>query len=176
MRPVKNSKLFDEILVSTDSAKYGKIADRYGAGVPFLRPEELACEEAATNDVILQVINELKQRGKTFDYFMLLQPASPLRNETHIMESADLILRNNADAVIGVCKTESVSHLTVQLTETGEIKAGFPDKKQVRRQDNPPEYRINGAVYLADIDDEFQLKIAELLLIDQAAVIPPVPL
>ena len=110
------------------------------------------------------------------------------------MESAHLILENHGDAVIGVCRAESVSYLNVQLTETGEIKVGFPDKKQVRRQDQPPEYRINGAVYLAstdyflrhgsfykgralpyfmnafdsvDIDDEFQLKIAELLLQDK---------
>jgi len=74
------------------------------------------------------------------------------------------------------------------------LKALFSDKKQVRRQDMPPKYRINGAIYLAltsyfmkhksfyegktlpylmstfdsiDIDDDFQLKMAELLLIDK---------
>lgn len=188
------SGLFDEIIVSTDSAAYGEIAERYGARVPFLRPEELASDQAATNDVIFHVISELRQWGKTFDYFMLLQPTSPLRTEKHMMESAGLIIENHADAVIGICKAESVSYLNVQFTETGEIKVGFPDKKQVRRQDQPPEYRINGAVYLAstdyflrhrsfyegrvlpyfmnafdsiDIDDEFQLKIAELLLQDK---------
>ncbi|MFT4004117.1 MAG: acylneuraminate cytidylyltransferase family protein [Lacrimispora sp.] len=188
------SGLFDEIIVSTDSAAYGEIAEKYGASVPFFRPKELASDQAATNDVIFHVISELRQLGKTFDYFMLLQPTSPLRTERHIMESAHLILGNHGDAVIGVCRAESVSYLNVQLTETGEIKVGFPDKRQVRRQDQPPEYRINGAVYLAstdyflrhgsfyegralpyfmnafdsvDIDDEFQLKIAELLLQDK---------
>ncbi|WP_235839219.1 acylneuraminate cytidylyltransferase family protein [Clostridium sp. Marseille-P2415] len=192
----KKSGLFDQLLVSTDSENYAEIAKQYGASVPFLRPKELASDQAATKDVILHAIKELSEQGKTFDYFMVLQPTSPLRNETHILESADLLLKKNGDAVIGVCRTEPVSHLAVPLTETGEIKAGFPDKRPARRQDFPPEYRINGALYLVsaniflkygsfyagrtlpyfmnaidsiDIDDEFQLKIAELLLMDQAS-------
>lgn len=192
----KKSGLFDQLLVSTDSELYGEIAEKYGASVPFLRPGELASDQAATKDVILHVLKELSRQGKAFDYFMVLQPTSPLRNETHILESADLLLKKNGDAVIGVCRTESVSHLVVPLTETGEIKAGFPNKQPSRRQDHPSECRINGAIYLVsanlfqthesfyagrtfpyfmnaldsiDIDDEFQFKIAELFLTGQAA-------
>lgn len=190
----KRSGIFDDIVVSTDSVKYAEIAERFGASVPFLRPKELATDQASSNDVILQVINGLGQLGKEFDCFMLLQPTSPLRNEIHMMESADILLENDADSVVSICKSDSHSYLTVELTEEGRLKALFSDKKQVRRQDIPPKYRINGAIYLAltsyfmkhksfyegktlpylmsafdsiDIDDDFQLKIAELLLIDK---------
>jgi len=190
----KRSGIFDDIVVSTDSVKYAEIAERFGASVPFLRPKELATDQASSNDVILQVINGLGQLGKEFDCFMLLQPTSPLRNEIHMMESADILLENDADSVVSICKSDSHSYLTVELTEEGRLKALFSDKKQVRRQDMPPKYRINGAIYLAltsyfmkyksfyegktlpylmntfdsiDIDDDFQLKIAELLLIDK---------
>lgn len=190
----KRSGIFDEILVSTDSPKYAEIAERFGALVPFLRPEELASDQASSNDVILHVLNEMMQLGKTFDCFMLLQPTSPLRNETHIIESADILIKNQADSVISICKSDPTSYLTVRLTEEGTVKAPFSGKKQVRRQDIQPEYRINGAIYLAltsyfikhksfyegktlpcfmsafdsvDIDDDFQLKIAELLLLDK---------
>ncbi len=190
----KRSGIFDDIVVSTDSVKYAEIAERFGASVPFLRPKELATDQASSNDVILHVINGLGQLGKEFDCFMLLQPTSPLRNEIHMMESADILLENDADSVVSICKSDSHSYLTVELTEEGRLKALFSDKKQVRRQDMPPKYRINGAIYLAltsyfmkhksfyegktlpylmsafdsiDIDDDFQLKIAELLLIDK---------
>jgi CMP-N-acetylneuraminic acid synthetase len=156
--------------------------------------KELASDEASSNDVILHVIDGLRHLGKTFDCFMLLQPTSPLRNEKHIIESADVLLENNADSVVSICKSDSSSCLTVELTGEGRVKALFSDKKQVRRQDLPPEYRINGAIYLAltsyfvkhksfyegetlpyfmnafdsiDIDDGFQMKIAELLLLDK---------
>uniref|UniRef100_UPI003260CA02 acylneuraminate cytidylyltransferase family protein n=1 Tax=Clostridium sp. NkU-1 TaxID=1095009 RepID=UPI003260CA02 len=190
----KRSGIFDDMVVSTDSEKYAGIAERFGASVPFLRPKELASDEASSNDVILHVIDGLRHLGKTFDCFMLLQPTSPLRNEKHIIESADVLLENNADSVVSICKSDSSSCLTVELTGEGRVKALFSDKKQVRRQDMPPEYRINGAIYLAltsyfvkhksfyegetlpyfmnafdsiDIDDGFQMKIAELLLLDK---------
>ena len=190
----KRSGIFDDIVVSTDSVKYAEIAERFGASVPFLRPKELATDQASSNDVILHVINGLGQLGNVFDCFMLLQPTSPLRNEIHMMESADILLENDADSVVSICKSDSHSYLTVELTEEGRLKALFSDKKQVRRQDMPPKYRINGAIYLAltsyfmkyksfyegkalpylmntfdsiDIDDDFQLKIAKLLLIDK---------
>ena len=85
----KNSGIFDEILVSTDSVRYARIAEGFGASVPFLRPEKLASDQASSNDVILHALDEMMCIGKTFDCFMLLQPTSPLRNEIHIIESPD---------------------------------------------------------------------------------------
>ncbi|MBE7719460.1 MAG: acylneuraminate cytidylyltransferase family protein [Lacrimispora celerecrescens] len=190
----KCSGIFDDILVSTDSVKYAKIAERFGASVPFLRPEKLASDQASSIDVILHVLEEMERHGKTFDCFMLLQPTSPLRNETHMIESAHILTENHADSVISICKSEPTSYLTIRLTDEGMVKVPFSDKKQVRRQDIRPEYRLNGAIYLSltsyfmkhksfyegrtlpyfmnafdsvDIDDDFQFKIAELLLLDK---------
>jgi N-acylneuraminate cytidylyltransferase/CMP-N,N'-diacetyllegionaminic acid synthase len=143
--------IFDEVVVSTDSDKYAKIAQEYGARVPFLRPKELATDEVATNDVILHVIRQMHLMGKDFDYFMLLQPTSPLRNEKHILESARILLEGNADSVISICNVESPRSYRVQLTDTGELKTAFLNGKQMRRQDMKPEYKINGAIYLVDI-------------------------
>lgn len=186
------SGIFDEILVSTDSPKYAHIAEGYGASVPFLRPDELAADNASTNDVILHVLREMNRSGKEFDYFMLLQPTSPLRNEKHIRESAGLLFDKQADSVISICRSDSAPYLDVQLTKTGELKTALSDGKQIRRQDQAMNYKINGAIYLIstncflkyrnfykgrtfpyfmnktesiDIDDDFQFKIAELLLL-----------
>jgi len=187
------SSIFDEIIVSTNSMHYAKIAKDYGASVPFLRPDNLATDEATTIDVILHVLKELKDLGKTFDYFMLLQPTSPLRNETHIIESTKLLFDRSVDSVISICKLEYPVSLNVKIDNMGYLEVPFKDKKQVRRQEMEisQEYRLNGAIYLTrtdfflhntgfyggkvgpflmealnsiDIDDEFQFRVAEYIM------------
>lgn len=185
------AQIFDEIVVSTDDEKYAKVAKDYGASVPFLRPKELASDEAATNDVMLHVLNEMRVQGKNFDYVILLQPTSPLRNESHILDSVNILTKQRADSVISICKAEYPSYLTVKLMQNGELKTKFLDKKQIRRQDEVQEYRINGAIYLTsthfflenksfyggkvfplimeekdsiDIDEEYQFQLAEFYL------------
>ena len=39
---LQKSRIFDQIIVSTDSKKIAKIAKKYGAVVPFLRPKKIA--------------------------------------------------------------------------------------------------------------------------------------
>lgn len=185
------SGIFDEIIVSTDSMEYADIAKQYGASVPFLRPDNLATDEAATIDVILHVLNKLKDSGSTFDYFMLLQPTSPLRNEKHILESAKLLLDKGADSIVSICKLQHPVYLNVKLDNMGYLEVPFRDKEQIRRQEIPEQYRINGAIYLTgtefflknrsfyygktvpfimdiltsiDIDDEFQFRFAEYIM------------
>lgn len=186
---------FDDIIVSTDSKLYQQKAVELGASVPFLRPPYLSGDEAASGDVILHTINEMKKLGKEYDYFMLLQPTSPLRNEEHISESMKLLFEKQADSVISVCPNDCKCYLSVEITETGEMKAPDPLKKQIRRQDVKSGFRINGAIYLTsvpnflnfgnfytgktypylmnpldslDIDDNDQFYLARLILCDRA--------
>lgn len=186
----KKSQLFDEIIVSTDSKKYADIAIRYGASVPFFRSLKLASDTASSNEVILEVLKKYHNIGKNFTYFMLLQPTSPLRNERHIIESAQILLEKNADALVSVCKLEHPSFLQVSLEGNGRIKTDCLQIRK-RRQDSVMEYRINGAIYLAsteffmkakdfygektyaylmkeeeslDIDNEFQLMLANFIM------------
>jgi len=188
---------FDDILVSTDSKLYQQTAVELGASVPFLRPPHLSGDEAASGDVILHAINEMKKLGKEYDYFMLLQPTSPLRNEEHILESMKLLFEKQADSVISVCPYDCKCYLSVGITETGEIKTPDFLKKQIRRQEVKSGFRINGAIYLTsvpnfinygnfysgktypyfmnpldsvDIDDSDQFYLAKLILRDRAGI------
>ena len=188
---------FDDIIVSTDSKLYQQTAVELGASVPFLRPPYLSGDEAASGDVILHTINEMKKLGKEYDYFMLLQPTSPLRNEKQILESMRLLFEKQADSVISVCPNDCKCYLSVEITETGEMKAPAPLKKQIRRQDVKSGFRINGAIYLTsvpnflnfgnfytgktypyfmnpldslDIDDNDQFYLARLILCDRAGM------
>ena len=63
----KKSKIFQDVIVSTDDKKIARIAKTYGANVPFIRPKRLAQDSTPMNSVILHSIKELKKIGYEFD-------------------------------------------------------------------------------------------------------------
>ncbi len=73
------SEVFDSVLVSTDSEEYAKIAQYYGANVPFLRPVDIAGPKSPDIEWIEYTLNKLKRRGDDYKYFSILRPTSPFR-------------------------------------------------------------------------------------------------
>lgn len=142
------SGIFDNIIVSTDSIKYAKIAESYGGSVPSLRPKELSTDEASSNDVILHVLKEMDKMGKSYDYIIFLQPTSPLRNENHIIESVNKLLKYNANSIVSICEVDHSSSINIILDSSERLDFLFDDSKKIRRQDMKKEYRINGAIYI----------------------------
>lgn len=141
--------IFDEVFVSTDSLVYAQIAQKYGANVPFLRPHELAGDRSTSTDVIVHVLQTLRQMGKTYDLFCLLQPTSPLRTEVHILESVQRFFESRADTLVSICELDHASFLNVTVDETGFLTSKMRRAQLGQRQDVSKEYRINGAIYLA---------------------------
>ena len=148
----KRSGIFEKIIVSTDSEKYAKIAKGYGADIPFIREAELSGDNVSTADVILDCILKLEMIGEVYDYFILLQPTSPLRNEYDIVQAMELLISKKAKAVVSVCEVEHSSNLNIILDETKSMSGFMKDLKFVRRQDFKKEYRLNGAIYIASIE------------------------
>ncbi|MBC8555357.1 MAG: acylneuraminate cytidylyltransferase family protein, partial [Candidatus Brocadiales bacterium] len=100
------SKYIDRVIVSTDDEEIAGISRKYGADVPFMRPNKLATDESSSVDVVLHVINTLKEKGRESEYIMLLQPTSPLRTMENIDEAVELLQSSSSDAVISVCEAE----------------------------------------------------------------------
>jgi len=146
------SKIFDNIIVSTDSKKYAQIAESCGASVPFLRLKELSTDIASSNDVIFYVLNEMKKAGNLYDYIVLLQPTSPLRNENHILESVNKLLSYDANSIVSICEVDHSSNINIVLDSNMRLDFLFDDSKKIRRQDMKKEYRINGAIYICKTD------------------------
>lgn len=147
------SDVVDEVVVSTDDEHIAEIANKSGANVPFIRPKELAQDESTTVDVLIHTVEFFQERDRYFDYIMLLQPTSPLRNELHINEAAELLSLKLADAVVSVCETEH----SPLWANTLDKQCGMDDFisteiKNKRSQDLPTYYRLNGAIYLVKTD------------------------
>ena len=97
------SKLFDEIVISTDSLKIQKIAKKYGASSWFLREKKLSTDKAAKLPVIRDsLIKSEKYFGKVFDYVVDLDVSSPLRNIQDIRVAFQKCLKKNYDNMFSV--------------------------------------------------------------------------
>lgn len=148
----QQSGIFSEIFVSTDSEKYATIARQYGASVPFLRAGNLATDNAKIADVIVDLIWQLRKNGKKYSTFMLLQPTSPLRTAIDIRDSYNYFLTIGAKNVVGVCEAEHSPLWMNTLPENGSME-NFLQNINRNRQELPQYYRINGAIYIAEIEN-----------------------
>jgi CMP-N,N'-diacetyllegionaminic acid synthase len=140
------SQYIDRVVVTSDSAEILEISEKIGADV-LQRPRDLASDVSTTFDAIKHSIDNLNR----YDYIVLLQPTSPLRNENHIDEAIELLGEKNADAVISVCKTGHSPLLSNTLPDNGSME-GFVQEnlKNKRSQDLEEFFIINGAIYICE--------------------------
>jgi N-acylneuraminate cytidylyltransferase len=73
------STVFSDVIVSTDSEDYAKIARYYGAEVPFLRPSELAGDVSPDIEWLEHTLKRLQEDNRKYDCFSILRPTSPFR-------------------------------------------------------------------------------------------------
>ncbi|MED4552331.1 acylneuraminate cytidylyltransferase family protein [Lysinibacillus capsici] len=143
----KKSKYIERIILSSEDDEIINIAKEYGCDVPFVRPKELATDDATSVDSILHAINECKG----YDYVVLLQPTSPLRTVEDIDGCIELVLKEKTDFSVTVTVPENSPYWMYTL-ENGNLKALIQqDNFATRRQDLPKAYALNGAVYVANV-------------------------
>lgn len=145
----RDSGLFSDVFVSTDSEEYAKIALEWGASIPFLRSDELATDTASSLDVIKDAVRRYGEIGKSFDTVALLQPTSPLRKAEDITEGYKQMESKKANAIVAVCEVDHSPLWCNVLPENGELTQ-FLNKEVTNkpRQSLPTYYRINGALYI----------------------------
>ena len=142
------SKVFDEVMVSTDSRRYANIARQYGASVPFYRSKHNSGDLSSTNDVIREVLLNYKKDGVEYDAFCILQPTSPFRTKKDIVNAYKVFRDKAKVAVVSVTESDHPIQWYNSLNSDLSLN-GFVSKKDVgrRRQDCKKFYRINGAIY-----------------------------
>jgi N-acylneuraminate cytidylyltransferase/CMP-N,N'-diacetyllegionaminic acid synthase len=147
IRSANEAQNIDRIIVTTDDEEIKSVAESYGAEVPFIRPSELATDEAPTNLVIDHALFHLETEE---DYLpeavVLLQPTSPLRTAEHIDGAIDAHLEKDVTTVISVYRDHSYRW---QPDEPGATQLNYTGSSS-RRQDKQPEYVENGAIYATE--------------------------
>jgi len=143
-----DSKYIDKVIVTSDDKEILEIASRLNCAT-VNRPDALAQDESTTFDVVEHVI----KHSDTYDYVVLLQPTSPLRTVQQIDEAIMLLNQKKADAIVSVSKVDHSPLWANTLPEDGSMN-GFikPEVKNLRSQDLPVYYRLNGAIYIIKTD------------------------
>jgi N-acylneuraminate cytidylyltransferase/CMP-N,N'-diacetyllegionaminic acid synthase len=178
------SQQFESVIVSTEDAEIAAVARKWKASVPFLRPSELAGDNAGSLEVVEHVIASLDDPPEAI---MLLQPTSPLRTAGDITDAIALLRSRNADAVVSVTPLMHSLKLVRRLSAQGELTAWRCSDADTTES----LYQLNGAIYLVrtksllaertmtprataayvmpaersiDIDTPWELRIADLAL------------
>lgn len=146
------SRCLDMVMVTTDAPEIAEIARQNGASVPFLRPAELATDTASTYDVIRHVLAHYREaEGREFDYTVLLEPTSPLREDDDIDRMLTSLHERAGrfDAIVSV--GEVGEHPSIMKRLVDEHLEPFCSElaQTTRRQDNVPAYFPYGVAYMA---------------------------
>lgn len=150
IRHALNANLQGCVIVSTDDPKIEKVALAEGAQVPFLRPAELASDEAATELVLLHALNHFQTRGEEFDAVVLLQPTSPLRLHDAVKRAGRQFEMESVDSIVGVSPCSPFL-----WRYPSSPRALYNVSNRQRRQNFRPEeqiYRENGSIYITKTD------------------------
>lgn len=145
----KASKYLDRVILSSDDDAIMEVARAEGCDVPFCRPAKLASDESPVTETLLHALDFLDEK---YDYIVLLQATSPLRNAQDIdncIEACHL----KGPAVVSISETAKPPEWLCKLDDENQLVAVMPgDGLQTRRQDLTKAYMPNGAVYVCRID------------------------
>lgn len=143
------SKEIDDIVVTTDSHKIAKIAARYGAKIPFLRPKGLALDSTPGIRPILHALHFYKTGFGLPDIVVCLQCTSPLTRACDMDKAIKMFRRSKFDSLISVCPVKESPHWMVSINSRKQLKPVLDKKLRSSRQELPPTYRFNGAIYIS---------------------------
>lgn len=142
------SEAFEKVIVSTDSQEYIDLLSHYP--IEFIKRDEHLASDKASSFVVLEDVLR-RYRSVDFDYFVLLQPTSPLRTAQHIKEACEKFEGNFEafDFLVSVSDAHKPTTLTRPIEEDESLKNFRLDYSDYARQQYHPEYSPNGAIFIA---------------------------
>ncbi|MDO9001528.1 MAG: pseudaminic acid cytidylyltransferase [Bacteroidota bacterium] len=183
-----NSGLFDYVMVSTDDDEIAEVAKKSGAQVPFIRSKKNSDDFSTTADVIIEVLNDLKNNGKQFDNVCCIYPTAPFITKQTLSDAYHLLISDKFESVFPVCPFSYPIQRALDVTDS-KVTMIIPENLNKRSQDLNPTYHDAGQFYwlrtekflrekkvftqnsgsiilnelqVQDIDNETDWKIAEL--------------
>lgn len=139
----KGSRLFDEVMVSTDDREIAEIAKQFGASVPFFRSADTAGDYATTTDVLVEVLEMYRKRGFTFSTLCYIYPTAPFVTAEKLRQAHWMLEDSGADALLPVVPFSypPLRGLTIQ---ENRVRMKWPENTFARSQDLEPIYHDSG--------------------------------
>lgn len=118
------SRYISRTIVSTDSINYSRIAIKYGAEVPFLRPKAISGDSSTDLEVFVHALKWLHENENYHPEICVhLRPTYPLRDYKDIDRMIKILLDNPvADSVRSIVKSPDTPFKMWFMNNLGEIK------------------------------------------------------
>ena len=144
------SKIFDKVVISTDSLDIANESKKYGAESWFIRSKELADDKSAKVPVIRDALLKAESYyKKTFSYIVDLDATSPLRDVDDIINAFNYFLDEKSNNLVSACISKKNPYFNVLEYNSGEINTSKKmNNKILRRQDAPITYDMNASIYI----------------------------
>jgi CMP-N,N'-diacetyllegionaminic acid synthase len=188
----QESNVIDRLILSSDDEDIIDVAKEWECEVPFTRPAALAGDTSTSIDVALHALDSISQQ---YEYIVWLQPTVPLRLAEDIDKAIQICQTQNAPSCVSVVAAGKSPYWMYSLGKDNAMQPIMPqDLSSCQRQELPPAYTLNGAVYVTktdwlrkhkkfmnggsyahimppersiDIDSELDFKIAGMLLLER---------
>lgn len=151
------SKIFDEVMVSTDCTEIAEISKKYGANIPFLRSEKTSNDFATTYDALEEVILEYRKLGKEFETVCCVYPCVPFLKAESLKDAYKKMKDKDANAILPVCKYPVPIEWAMKL-EGGYLLPNDREAQNIRSQDLIPKYFDVGMFYFVKTNALMQEK------------------
>lgn len=152
-----NSRIFDEVMVSTDHEEIAEIARSFGASVPFLRSEKNSNDFAGTAEVLEEVIHSYIDLGKEFDYLCGIYPTAPFVTPEKLKSGMDLLIATGADCVLPVVRFSYPIQRSLKM-DGERVLMFWPENYTARSQDLTPAFHDAGQFYCMKTDSLLKQK------------------
>lgn len=155
-----NTQVLGDVWVSTDSEKYAKIAKEYGAEIPFIRPADLATDDASSIDVVIHAMEYALSLNKNYDYIGLLEPTSPFIQSSDLDKAIELLTANDRASAIVSTKESRPNRIFIQKEDEylSELADNLKLYEKLGRQSFGKEITPSGGFYISKWDDFLENK------------------
>ena len=141
------SKLFDEVMVSTDSNEIAEIAISCGAKVPFIRSSKNSNDYSTTFDVINEVVSNYKLINREFEYTCCIYSCAPFITTQKLKEAFKMLVKGKFDSVFPVMPYSFPVQRSLLKNNTNKISFFYPEYSLSRSQDLEKSYHDAGQFY-----------------------------
>ncbi len=141
------SQCFDKVIVSTDDQEIAKVAKSFGAEVPFIRPDELANDHAATIPVVKHAIEWFDEQGQSPTDVCCLYATAPFVQPEAIQQAYVQLKETRADYCFTVTSFAFPIQRAIRLTQDNRVNMFQPDYFETRSQDLEEAYHDAGQFY-----------------------------
>ncbi|MBU1659451.1 pseudaminic acid cytidylyltransferase [bacterium] len=145
------SGLFERVIVSTDDEEIAKVARRYGAQVPFMRPDALADDFTGTDAVTAHALHWLKENAQHYDFVCTIYATAPLLDEKYLIQGLQMLKNSDAINAFSCTSMPFPIQRTFKITQEGRCEMFFPQHYHTRSQDLEEAYQDAGQFYWSKI-------------------------